>query len=169
MQENTLYRPYKFYKWIALFLLIFESLFMFLMILTYHFSTNLHGVFYLVLVSAFFIATATYFYIEYCIVILFGQSEIQIFENKVRKKYLWTNFSNAYYYRDVRLHRHFVLSNKELNKKEVCSICSNASFSNKYMFQDDVLVIHMSDERDRDMVEQEIKKHELLLQHINNL
>jgi adenine specific DNA methylase Mod len=89
--------------------------------------------------------------------------------NKVRKKYLWTNFSNAYYYRDVRLHRHFVLSNKELNKKEVCSICSNASFSNKYMFQDDVLVIHMSDERDRDMVEQEIKKHELLLQHINNL
>ena len=97
MQETALYRPYKFYKWIALFLLIFESLFMFLMILAYHFSPNLYGVFYLMLVFAFFIATATYFYIEYSRVILFGQSEIQIFENKVRKKYLWTIFSNAYY------------------------------------------------------------------------
>jgi len=149
MKEFTLYRPYESNKWAALFPLclgifciIFDAIFSML---------------FLTWFAVILFLFTLLLYLDYSLVIGFGQNEIQVFDSKIRKEYLWSDFSHIYYGRNFKAFQYLILSSKPLDEKTVRALCNKCSLSLKNISLDGILVIPV-DEKKKPELENLIKE-----------
>ena len=137
MSEVILYRPYQSNRITAL-------IPFFVGVLSSAISIILSW-FVLLLLSILMFLLAIEQYLEYSEVIAFGDNEIQVFENVVKKRYVWTDFSNAYLGRNFKAFQYLILSNKALDEKQVRKLCNKRSMTKKCAYGNDVFVIIIND------------------------
>ena len=91
-------------------------------------------------------------------IIAFGQDEIQVFNRKLLRKYLWTDFSEAYYTTNFKNFPFLVISGEELSKKQLKYFCNHC----EKRFED-VLIIPIGDATrdERKAIVELIEKHEI--------
>lgn len=162
MQEFLLYRPYKSQK-----AAIFCELFIGIISLGMSFLFYPLPFMFILLCSStivFFCALQTYE--SYSLVIAFGQNELQILGKKLLRKYLWSDFSDAYYSANGWGHLYIILSNGELSSEQVWSFRNKASRSDKNICLENTLSIYIGsafnqNNKDFMQVEEEIKKHKI--------
>ena len=58
--------------------------------------------------------------------------------------YFWADFNNAYYSRCFKGFSYLILSNKELNLKQVRALCNKCYFSTKNICLDGILVVYIN-------------------------
>ena len=162
MQEFLLYRPYKSQK-----AAIFYELFIGIISLGMSFLLYpLPPMFFFLCASAVMLFCVLTSYESYSIVIAFGQNELQILGKKLLRKYLWSDFSDAYYTANGWGHSYIILSNGELSSEQVCSFRNKASRLNKNICLENTLSIYIGssfNENNKDVmtIEEEIKKQQI--------
>ena len=102
------------------------------------------------------------------LVIAFGQNEIQVFGKSLIKKYLWSDFSDAYCSLNGWGHLYIILSNCELSSDEVWSVRRKADKTRRKMCLENSLAIYIGNafnktEKDLAMIKKELSKHQINL------
>ena len=121
MSEILLYRPYKTEMGAIVVLLIFSLAIMILGAIVSIATITSFVAFGLILMGF-------EFYLNICKVIAFGENEIQTFGYKVKRKYLWSQFSKAYVGTNFKGWSFMILSPEELTEKEVRRYFNKFSF-----------------------------------------
>ena len=158
MQDFLLYRPYGNFKYVALFPFLCGILMFGIAVMNY---TSPKLCIPLTL-SVFEFFSFFYIYNLNSIAIVFGQSEVQVFDSKVRREYLWTDFSDIYYGRNGRGCLFIVMSSEVLTEKQVKSFCRKCSWSNPLRVKN-ALVFPVGNNQDEEKINQEIVKQQLIL------
>ena len=154
MQEFLLYRPNK-----TEILILFICFPLAIILLSLAFLTD--GILdrcVLLFMTALVFCLGFYCYHSSSRILAFGQDEIQVFNRKLVQKYLWTDFSEAYYTTNFKNFPFLVISGEKLSKKQLKYFCNHC----EKRFED-VLIIPVGDATrdERKTIVELIEKHEI--------
>ena len=154
MQEFLLYRPNK-----TEILILFIFFPLAIILLTLAFLTD--GILdkcVLLFMAVLEFCFGFYFYHNSFRILALGQDEIQVFNRKLLRKYLWTDFSEAYYTTNFKNFPFLVISGEKLSKKQLKYFCNHC----EKRFEDVVVIPIGNATRDeRKAIVELIEKHEI--------
>lgn len=172
MQDFLLYRPYRtqrvgaFMTFIPSIILGYVGGWMAIEIHPWTFPT-----YFMLLAPILGMIVTNNCYNDYSKVIAFGQNEVQVFEKSLVKKYLWSDFSDAYCSLNGWGHLYIILSNCELSSDEVWSVRRKADKTRRKMCLENSLAIYIGNafnktEKDLTMIKEELLKHQINLHNL---